>query len=130
MNFKDHFSARAELYAKYRPHYPAELFEWIASLVSKHDVVWDCAAGSGQASAGLAEHFERVIATDASEKQIAMAEPHERIEFRVAKSDASGLPDQSVNMITVAQAIHWLEHDSFYREARRVMRPDAAIVIW
>jgi len=92
--------------------------------------VWDCAAGSGQASVGLAKYFSRVIATDASEKQIEMAEPQDRIEFRVAKSDASGLPDKSVDMVTVAQAIHWFEHASFYREARRVMRPEAAIVIW
>jgi len=130
MTFKDHFSNRASLYVQYRPHYPGELFDWIATLVSRHDVVWDCAAGNGQASVGLAKHFRRVIATDASEKQIAMAEPHEGIEFRVARSDASGLPDQSMDMVTVAQAIHWFDHDSFYREAKRVMRDGAAIVIW
>ena len=130
MTFKDHFSGRANLYAQFRPHYPVELFDWVASLVSDHEVVWDCAAGNGQASVGLAKHFKRVIATDASEKQIAMAEPQDGIEFRVARSDASGLADHSVDMVTVAQAIHWFDHDSFYREAKRVMREDAAIVIW
>lgn len=130
MNFKDHFSSRAGLYAQFRPHYPDELFDWIASLVARHDIVWDCAAGNGQASVGLAKYFDKVIATDASEKQIAMAEPHDRIEFRVARSDASGLPDHSMDMVTVAQAIHWFDHDSFYREVRRVLRPEGAIVIW
>ena len=130
MAFKDHFSARAGIYAQYRPHYPHELFDWLATLVSNHEAVWDCAAGSGQASVSLAEIFDRVIATDASEKQIAMAVPQERIEYRVAPADKSGLDDQSVDMVTVAQAIHWFDHESFYREVRRVLRPNGAIVVW
>jgi hypothetical protein len=130
MTFKDHFSARAALYAQFRPHYPGELFEWIASVATGRETVWDCAAGSGQASVGLAKYFDRVIATDASEKQISMAEPNEKIEYRVARADSSGLPDQSVDMVTVAQAIHWLNHGAFYREAKRVMKADAVIVVW
>jgi ubiquinone/menaquinone biosynthesis C-methylase UbiE len=130
MTFKDHFSDRATLYSQYRPHYPPELFDWIASLVSRHEVVWDCAAGSGQASVSLAEIFDRVIATDASEKQISMAAARERIEYRVAPADRSGLSDKSVDMVTVAQAIHWFEHNAFYDEVRRVLRPEGAIAIW
>ena len=130
MEFKDHFSARAALYSQYRPTYPNELFDWIASLVTRHELVWDCATGSGQAATGLANHFSRVIATDASEKQISMAEPHRSIEYRVATAYESGLDDYSVDAVTVAQAIHWLDHDRFYREAKRVMRDGAAIVIW
>ena len=130
MEFKDHFSSRAALYSQYRPTYPNALFEWIASLVTQHDLVWDCATGSGQAAVSLANHFARVIATDASEKQISMAEPHQSIEYRVATAYDSGLDDSSVDAVTVAQAIHWLDHDRFYREAKRVMRDGAAIVIW
>ncbi|HKY96742.1 MAG TPA: class I SAM-dependent methyltransferase [Gemmatimonadaceae bacterium] len=130
MEFKDHFSARAALYAQYRPAYPKALFDWIASLVTRHELVWDCATGNGQAAVSLTSHFARVIATDASEKQISMAEPHPSIEYRVATAYDSGLDDRSVDAVTVAQAIHWLEHDRFYREAKRVMRDGAAIVIW
>jgi ubiquinone/menaquinone biosynthesis C-methylase UbiE len=130
MEFKDHFSARAALYSQYRPGYPGALFHWVASLVARHDVVWDCATGSGQAATGLANYFTRVIATDASKKQISMAAPHPSIDYRVATAYESGLDDESVDAVTVAQAIHWLDHDRFYREAKRVMREDAAIVIW
>lgn len=130
MDFKDHFSRRAALYSQYRPSYPAALFAWVGGLVSRHEAVWDCATGNGQAAIGLSSLFSRVIATDASEKQIAMASPNPGIEYRVATAYESGIDDQSVDMVTVAQAIHWLDHRRFYSEARRVMRPDAAIAIW
>ena len=130
MEFKDHFSDRAVLYSRFRPTYPNGLFEWIASLVDSHESVWDCATGNGQAAAGLASHFQRVIATDASERQISMARPHPSIEFRVATAYDSGLPGSSVDAVTAAQAIHWFDHDRFYREARRVLKPGGAIVIW
>ena len=130
MEFKDHFSARARLYSKYRPTYPRELFEWIATVAHRHGIVWDCATGSGQAAEGLASYFTRVIATDASEKQISMARPHDSIEYRVATAYDSGLRDSSIDAVTVAQAIHWLDHDKFYREAKRVMGPHGAVVVW
>lgn len=130
MNFKDHFSGRAALYSRYRPHYPESLFTWVASLVSRHDVAWDCATGNGQAAVSLAKIFAKVIATDASEKQISLAEPHPSIEYRVATASESGIGDQSVDLVTVAQAIHWFDHGSFYREVKRVLKPDGAIAIW
>ena len=130
MEFKDHFSGRAELYSQFRPGYPDVLFDWLSRLVDRHHVAWDCATGSGQAAVGLARYFERVIATDASEKQISMAAPHPSIDYRIATASDSGLEDVSVDIVTVAQAIHWFDHASFYAEARRVMRRDAAIVVW
>jgi SAM-dependent methyltransferase len=130
MDFKDHFSDRAALYSQFRPTYPDALFEWISTLVPRHEIVWDCATGNGQAAVGLARHFRGVIATDASAKQISMASPHGSIDYRIATAYASGLDDESVDVVTVAQAIHWLDHAQFYSEARRVMRPDAAIVVW
>ena len=130
MEFKDHFSARAVLYSRFRPRYPDELFAWIGGLCRRRGLVWDNATGSGQAAAGLASVFERVIATDASPKQISMAQPHPSIEYRVATAYESGLDDSSVDAVTVAQAIHWLEHDRFYEEARRVLRTDGTIVVW
>ena len=70
MPFKDHFSTQAADYAKYRPHYPPALFEYLASIAPAKKVAWDCGTGNGQAALGLALHFEMVIATDPSEKQI------------------------------------------------------------
>ena len=128
--FKDLFSGRAALYSQYRPQYPPQLFEWLAGLVPRHRLVWDCATGSGQAAAGLASHFDNVVATDASEKQISAAAQHPGIEYRVATAYESGLADHSVDLVTVAQAIHWFDFDAFYAEVKRVLHSGGALVIW
>lgn len=128
--FLDHFAPVATSYADFRPSYPRALFDWLATLVPHHDLAWDCAAGSGQASVDLAVNFQRVVATDASLAQIEAAAPHPRIEYRVAPAEASGLPPASVDLITVAQALHWFDLAGFYAEARRVLRPGGVLAVW
>jgi SAM-dependent methyltransferase len=128
--FKDHFSAVAGRYADFRPHYPASLFDYLATLVRRTSTVWDCAAGSGQATLDLAARFKKVVATDASREQIASALPHPKIEYCVAPAEQSGLPDESVSLITVAQALHWFDLERFYAEARRALKPEGVIAVW
>ena len=128
--FADHFSGVAAGYATYRPRYPDALFEYLASLAPQRTVAWDCAAGSGQATLGLAKHFARVIATDASEAQLAQAPAHARVEYRVATAESSGLPPASVDLVAVAQAAHWFDLPRFHAEARRVAVPRGVIALW
>jgi SAM-dependent methyltransferase len=130
LRFKDHFSARAANYSAYRPHYPENLFEYVAGLSREHHAVLDCGTGNGQAAIGLVTHFDRVIATDPSAEQISHAAPHERIEYRIARAESSGLPAESVDLVTAAQALHWFDAKSFFEEARRVLVPGGAIAIW
>jgi SAM-dependent methyltransferase len=127
--FKDHFSSRAAQYAAFRPSYPPELADYLASLVPERSTALDCGCGTGQLSALLATRFARVIATDASAEQIANAKPHERISYRQAPAEKSGLDDVSVDLVTVAQAAHWFDLHEFYAEVRRVLRPHAALVL-
>ncbi|HWA25407.1 MAG TPA: class I SAM-dependent methyltransferase [Lacunisphaera sp.] len=129
-NFQDHFSAVAAKYGSYRPTYPDELFAYLARVSPAGATVWDCAAGNGQASRSLADHFTRVVATDASAQQIAAAPAHPRIEYRVAPAEASGLPDASVGLVTVAQALHWFDLPKFYAEVRRVLVPSGVLAVW
>jgi ubiquinone/menaquinone biosynthesis C-methylase UbiE len=130
MTFSDHFSAVAKRYADFRPHYPAALFEYLATLVSRNTTVWDCAAGSGQATLDLATRFGKVIATDASAEQIASATARDNVEYRVALAEQSGLPNASIDLITVAQALHWFDLDRFSAEATRVLKPGGWIAVW
>jgi ubiquinone/menaquinone biosynthesis C-methylase UbiE len=128
--FHDHFSGVASRYADFRPHYPAALFDYLATLVPRDSTVWDCACGNGQATLDLAERFARVVGTDASKDQIASATPHSRLEYRVATAEQSDLPDQSVALVTVAQALHWFDLERFYAEVRRVLQPQGALAVW
>lgn len=128
--FIDQFSRVSADYARFRPRYPRELFAWVASLVDRHALAWDCATGNGQAAIGLAEDFAHVEATDASAEQLRHAMPHERITYRQGQADASGLDAASADAVTVAQALHWLPHDRFYGEVRRVLAPGGVFVAW
>jgi SAM-dependent methyltransferase len=128
--FKDHFSAASERYAAFRPDYPPTLFAWLAGRCAQRDTAWDCATGSGQAALALAPHFRRVVATDASAEQIRHAAPHPAIDYRVAPAEASGLPDRSVDLVTVAQAAHWFDLPRFYAEVARVLRPGGVLALW
>ncbi|MEZ5615241.1 MAG: class I SAM-dependent methyltransferase [Rhodocyclaceae bacterium] len=130
MTFKDHFSAQATDYARFRPYYPDELFAWLSGLAPARGLAWDCGTGSGQAAVGLAAHFAHVIATDPSQSQLAHAEPHPRVEYRQAAAEAGPLETASADLVTVAQALHWFDLEKFYTEARRVLKPGGVIAAW
>lgn len=121
-DFAHLFSGHASTYAAYRPKYPPALYEWLATLAPRREQAWDVGTGNGQVAVGLAPHFSRVTATDPSAEQLANAEPHERIIYRKATYD-SALPDRSVDLITVGQALHWFALDEFFAEVRRVLAP-------
>lgn len=129
MSPRDYFSAQAAEYAIYRPHYPAALFAQLAALAPDRALAWDCATGSGQAAVPLADYFDRVIATDVSATQLEHATPHPRVEYCVATADESGLPTGSASLVNVAQALHWLNLDGFYAEARRVLAKDGVVSV-
>jgi ubiquinone/menaquinone biosynthesis C-methylase UbiE len=130
MTFKDYFSKQACEYTRYRPHYPIQLFEYLAELTMEHQLAWDCATGSGQAALGLAGYFEKIIATDASDKQIANATAHDRITYIVAPAEKTAITSESVDLIVVAQALHWFDLDKFYAEVRRVSKSGGVLAVW
>ena len=129
-SFHDHFSEIAAKYAGFRPHYPGALFDYLATLVPQTATVWDCACGNGQATSDLAVRFRRVFATDASREQVASAQPHANVEYRVALAEQSGLADDSVGLVTVAQALHWFNLERFYAEAKRVLASCGVLAAW
>jgi SAM-dependent methyltransferase len=128
--FKDNFSKQADIYAKYRPHYPSGLYSYLASLTSGHERVWDCGTGNGQAAIGLAEHYSEVIATDPSDEQIKNAMPHPRVNYKREKAEDPSIDAASVDLVTVANALHWFDFDAFYEAARRVLKKNGVIAAW
>ena len=130
VTFKDHFSDQSNLYNTYRPNYPDELFAWLAACTTGNDLAWDCATGTGQAAHQLAPYYAKIIATDGSEQQISNAEPGDNISYAVACETYPELKDHSVDLVTVAQAIHWFDTGKFFNEVSRVLKPGGAVAIW
>jgi ubiquinone/menaquinone biosynthesis C-methylase UbiE len=122
--FKDLFSSNSKKYATSRPTYPRSLFEFLVRQVQHRNLAWDCATGNGQAAVFLSEYFEKVIASDASKEQIENAQPRDNIRYEVFPAERTTLADNSVDLITIAQALHWFDLDEFYKETKRVLRKD------
>jgi SAM-dependent methyltransferase len=130
MEFKDHFSLHAQNYVKHRPTYPNEIYDLIYRQVSEFKLAWDCGTGNGQVALELAERFEKVIATDASESQILNAIPHPKVSYAVSKAEESGIAEHSVDLVTVGQAIHWFHFEPFFKEVQRVLKPGGIFACW
>ncbi len=128
-SFKDHFSQHAAEYASYRPRYPARLGHELADLCAARELALDCGCGSGQLSVVLARMFDKVVATDASAEQIARAEPCRNVTYRVAPAEESHLPSHSVDLVTVAQAVHWFDLEPFYVEVQRLLKPAGVLAL-
>ena len=128
-SFKDHFSGHAKQYADARPRYPAQMFQHLADLAPAGSHAWDCGTGSGQAALSLVECFDSVFASDPSLQQIKHAGSHPRVYYHVAKAENSCLADRSIDLVMVAQALHWFDVDIFYSEVKRVLRENGVLAV-
>lgn len=127
---KDNFSSQSDIYYKYRPGYPDELFQFILSFVREKNNAWDCATGNGQSAASLAKYFTNVYATDISQKQLDHAKILPNIHYSVQPAEQTNFPSSIMDLITISQGLHWLNFESFYKEVRRVAKPGACIAAW
>lgn len=130
MATKDLFSRHAKSYAMFRPTYPADLFEFIYSHCKSYEVAWDCATGNGQSAKELAARFKEVQAIDISTKQIESAVRRDNIFYSIGQAEKTIFPNDSFDLITVAQAIHWINFGLFYPEVVRVAKPNAVLAVW
>jgi SAM-dependent methyltransferase len=130
MSPKDLFSRSAAGYARFRPKYPAQLFDWLAEVTPAHDLCVDVGTGSGQSAVELGERFARVVALDPSEAQLARAVPHPRVTYRRGDAEATGVEASSADLVASSQAFHWFDHLRFYEEVRRIARPGGLVAVW
>ncbi|MDX1637676.1 MAG: class I SAM-dependent methyltransferase [Balneolaceae bacterium] len=127
---KSRFSQQSDLYARYRPDYPPELYDFITDHVDKRSVAWDCATGTGIVAATLANYVDKVLATDISREQMQHAPDKANITYTCVPAEDTGFPDHIFDLITVGQAIHWFDFKRFYEEVRRVARDGAVIAVF
>ena len=114
----------------FRPRYPASLYETLSKLTKGHNIAWDCATGNGQAAIGLAKHFKLVIANDASAPQLLQAIQVDNVRYIIALAEHSALASSSIDLITVAESLHWFDITAFLSEAHRVLVPGGILAIW
>lgn len=105
------------------------LYDFIYSHVKSFDLAWDAGTGNGQAAQVLARRFRNVLATDISARQLEQAVRKDNIVYEVA-GETTRLTDQSVDLVTVAQAIHWFDRPTFYQEVNRVAKPGGVVAVW
>lgn len=128
-DFKDHFSGHARDYSVHRPCWPDQLFAWLSGQLSCRNLAWDCATGNGQAAWALLPYFRKIVATDASAEQIAHAVCPKRVDYRVEPAEQCSLANESVDLLFVGQAFHWLDYQAFMAETERVLKPGGLIAI-
>ncbi|KAI3816308.1 hypothetical protein L1987_16001 [Smallanthus sonchifolius] len=132
------FDKQAEAYLDSRPTYPADWYSMLADRTSFHSLAWDVGTGNGQAAIGVAEHYEQVVATDVSEAQLKLAMPHPRVRYvqtPLSLSDDELVKliggENCVDLVTVAEAVHWFDHPRLYSVVNRVLRkPDGVFAVW
>ncbi|CAH0392227.1 unnamed protein product [Bemisia tabaci] len=132
------FVKQAVQYARGRPTYPAELFRFIAEKTPERKLAWDVGTGNGQAARSLAEHYEQIVATDTSSKQLELAPKIPNVRYEQTSPNMSkdelyrkAAPESSVDLVTAAQAAHWFDLPTFYEQVRRVLKkPHGVIAAW
>jgi SAM-dependent methyltransferase len=127
------FDPLSVIYPDCRPSYPDSLFRDLVRLAARRRLAFDAASGTGQSALRLASWFDTVVAVDQSPGQIREAKKRghpANVDFRQARAEASGLENDSVDLVTCAQAVHWLSLDEFYGELERVLRRGGVFAVW
>lgn len=130
MATKDLFSSQSRAYAAFRPTYPAELYQFIFRHTTNFDLAWDCATGNGQVARDLSTRFMKVYATDISQQQLDEAYKTPNIEYSISKAEQTAFQNNSFDLITVGQALHWINTERFYAEVNRVGKKNSTIAVW
>lgn len=126
---KDNFSDKSELYAKFRPSLPIELFDYLIEMVPARENAWDSATGNGQSAYLISNFFKKVYATDISEEQLKNAAQSSNIHYSKQSAEQTDFEDNFFDLIVVSQAIHWFDFDRFFNEAKRVLKPNGILAV-
>jgi trans-aconitate 3-methyltransferase len=133
----------SKLYLQHRPAYSGEVFKTILSWLSggNSNSRWrtaiDVGCGTGQSTLPLCDHFDEVIGIDSSETQLEEARQHavERNKLNVkyisgVAHDISSIVNDTVDLVTAAQAAHWFDLEKFLKESLRVLKPGGALAVY
>ncbi|XP_076436873.1 putative methyltransferase DDB_G0268948 [Babylonia areolata] len=130
-------SVIADAYVKYRPTYGSDVSQTIINFCqenpsAKFSLAIDIGCGSGQSTIPLTHHFRKVVGLDVSDAQISKAPSHiPNLSFQVGPAEDLCFVDSgSVDLVTVATALHWIDLQRFYPEVERVLRPGGVLAAY
>lgn len=123
------FEQGGEAYARFRPSYPDQLVDFLATLVPDRRLAVDVGCGTGQMAVQLAKRFDRVIGFDPSQGQLAHAATAQQVRYACANAERLPLRGHCISLVIAAQAAHWFDLPAFYAEVRRVAMADALLVL-
>ncbi|MCB0664285.1 MAG: class I SAM-dependent methyltransferase [Saprospiraceae bacterium] len=126
---KDHFSEGSDLYKKFRPRYPGEIFSRINAVIKDKHRALDCGTGNGQIAVELNPFFEEVYAIDISLQQISEADKINGIFYSLQPAEKTNFSDDFFNLIVAGQAAHWFNFNDFFRECHRLLVPGGILAL-
>ncbi|MFA8301311.1 MAG: class I SAM-dependent methyltransferase [Hyphomicrobiales bacterium] len=129
MSNKKKFITNSGDYKKYRLVYPDSILDIIKKHIRKFDNALDVATGSGQLAIKLSEIFEEVDAVDYSQAQLDNAYLCDNIEYALASAEDLPFSNKSFDLVSIAQALHWVDRNMFFSEVKRLLKKEGVFLI-
>jgi len=130
------FGLTAEDYARHRAGFPDAFFERVFNeeVVKVGDSLVDLGTGTGTLARGFALRGCNVIGLDISAQLLEQAKDLSEqaglnIDFRFAKAEATGMPDDSFDVVSAGQCWHWFDRPAAAAEVKRILKPNGRAVI-
>jgi SAM-dependent methyltransferase len=132
-NFQARFGPAAEEFERYRPDYPPELYARILARVpeQRRERAMDLGAGTGMVTRNLISHFREVIAVEPDAQMAAkIAALRSRAVIRIVSAEECEQASESVDLITIANAMHWMNAKRVLANTIRWLRPDGVLAVF
>lgn len=126
---EDKFTGKADNYDRYRPSYPTELVDWLFTKTGA-DTVADIGAGTGKFTKLLLTKTPNVTAVEPNRDMLVRLQrnaPAARV--IEAPAENTGIPEHTIDLVTVATAFHWFDETQFKEECRRILTPNGRVAI-
>lgn len=133
--YKNYFAPRtaAQRYAKGRPRFHSFVIERIGKRLARAKpfaLALDAGCGTGLSSVALKSVSEKVIGVDISFEMLRRTEQAPGVEYIQACAEDLPFGAAKFDLITISQAIHWIDKGKFFAEADRVLKPEARVIAY